>query len=299
MEIIERFFKYLMVKNYSERTLQVYRDNLNQFLKYIAGRGKEYAQVRTDDLIDYIGEMRMKNWAVNTINIHLTALRSFYNYLFKQGYHDGHLEIPYPKNEKRTIKILSVEEIKRILNAIELSNIKGARDKALIELLYVTGMRIGEFVNITSEDFQFIRLKKGNKQHLVIHVHGKGMRERNIYVNEDTAGVVLAYLAQREDNCPYLFVSHVRDRIAPLGKSTLRDILRARAKKARVGKKIYPHVFRHSIATHLLQAGVNIYVIQRFLGHSSLASTQQYLSLLDIDYRSACEEVIPKILYSR
>lgn len=303
MELIAKFLKYLTVKNYSNNTLQAYNVILVNFFKYLVSINKNFLEVKMDDIIDYIATMKSDNYAPATINLRLIAMKSFYKYLWKTGIHDGRIDIPMPKVEKKTIKILSVEEIKRILNSIPLNSMRDYRDRAMIELLYVTGMRLGEFIQLTHEDFQFVELKKfSKKRHLIIHVKGKGQRERNIFVNEQTAEIVMLYLAKREDKCPFLFVGHwhsSKEQINGLRKSSIRSALRVRAKKGRIGKRIYPHILRHSIATHLLQAGVNIFAIQKFLGHSSLDTTRQYLELLDVEYRSVCEDIIPKILYTR
>lgn len=299
MELIRKFLTFLAVQNYSDHTIRNYEFILKLFFQSIS---KKLTEVVLDDIINYLGSLKFKHYANNTIKLRIIALKSFYKYLYNNNLYDRKLDIPLPRFEKKTIKILTVEEIKRIINKIELKAIQDFRDRAIIELLYTSGLRISEFVKLSAEDFQWIKLKKASKkQHLRIHIQGKGKRERNLYVNEITGNVVMSYLAMRQDGTKFLFVSHhgADTPGKPISKESIRKILKKRAKAARVTKRVYPHIFRHSIATHLLEAGVNIRIIKDFLGHSCIKSTEQYLDLLEFSYRKAAEEIIPKLLYAR
>ena len=297
MEFLKKFLNFLEIQNYSKHTIRNYKFILKLFL---AAQTKKIEDVKLDDVIEYLGELKKHNYAPNTMQLRIIALKSFFRFLFKMGEVDRLIDIPLPRQERTTIKTLSVDQIKRILNRIPMKTIQDHRDRAIIELLYVTGVRIDEFYKLTSEDFQFIKLKNASKrQHLQIHVKGKGKKERVIYANEYTADIVMGYLAMREDGSNFLFVSHhgaSQDR--PLSKQGIREVLKKRARAARVTTKIHPHLLRHSIATHLLGAGANIFQLQNFLGHSSIESTRRYLELLNVDYRALGEKMIPQILYS-
>lgn len=301
MQQLNKFLKYLSVQNYSEHTITNYSFILRLFIVYIRAIPREIPDVILDDVVDYLSILKTEGYSGNTIKLRIIALKSFFNYLYQQKIFDRRLDIPLPKLEKRTIKILSIEEVKRILNKIEFKTIRDYRDRAIIELLYTSGLRISEFINLTSDNFQWIKLKRASKkQHLQIHVKGKGKQERSIYINEITANVVMNYLSMRTDNSDYIFISHHGAEVdKPLSKIIVRKILRKRAKDARVSKHIYPHMLRHSIATHLLMSKkVDVFTLQNFLGHQSIESTRQYIELLDMGFRDACEKVIPEILYS-
>jgi integrase/recombinase XerC len=291
---MESFLQHLHdEKNASEHTLRNYRIDLEDFSAYFSRLRAAFdpAAISSLELRAYLSALYGKN-ARSSIARRLAALRSFYRFLHRQGFvrEDIALHIPLPKTEKRLPRHLSVAETEALLSAPEESSVLGLRNRAILELLYSTGLRVAELAALNVEELRALPAGEAG----VLRVFGKGRKERLVVCGAAARRVVGAYLERRgefgpEDGEPALFLN-ARD-----GKRlTVRSIERmveAVAREAGLPADVTPHTLRHSFATHLLANGADLRLIQELLGHASLSTTQKYthLELAEIcaEYRVA------------
>lgn len=260
-EAIEDFVTDLKLRGYSNHTIKAYRLTVKNALKHC---GKHYEKVTTLDLKKFLIFLQSeKDCSFKTIGRHLNALRSFFRY------HEMDIadKIQPPRVKKSLPVFLNNEEIKKLLECIF-----NERDLIIIRFLYASGLRVSELVNLDTDDIE------GN----MVRVHcGKGKKDRITYVDDGTVGLIEEYLNKRKDKNPALFVNRRGKRLT---ERSIENIIRKHAKRAGIKKKVTPHTLRHTFATHLLQNNANIVVIQRLLGHASLATTQIYTHVTD-DYK--------------
>lgn len=212
-----------------------------------------------------------------TQNYHLIALRSFFKFLLKRDIEVMSPEkIDLPKAESHSIKFLERDQIERLLNMPELSAKEGLRDKAILETLFSTGLRVSELVSLNRDTVNFDRKEFG--------VIGKGRRARVVFLSDSACEWLKRYLAGRDDDCQALFVRYAGKTPDPADtKNSLRLTARSvqrlvekYVKKARLPVKITPHGLRHSFATDLLSNGADLRAIQEMLGHKNVSTTQIY-----------------------
>jgi integrase/recombinase XerC len=291
---MEDFLRHLSVeKNASAHTIRNYRIDLVSFHTYFrASRGDSFdpGSVTPVDLRAFLSSLYDKN-AKTSIARRLAALRSFYRYLFRKGLvtSDVAARVPSPRAEKRLPRHLSVGETEKLLATPEVSSAIGLRNRAILELLYSTGLRVAELASLSLGDLA--AAPEGESSPL--RVEGKGRKERLVVCGSTARKAVAEYLAVRGDFGPAeeeqaLFLN------SRGGRLTVRSIERmveATALAAGLPGDITPHTLRHSFATHLLANGADLRVIQELLGHSSLSTTQKYTHLeleqLVAEYRSA------------
>lgn len=295
MDLIAKFLNTLRIQNYSKDTVKLYGRWLKGFSGFL---GKPIETATSDDIVAYMTSRTTDSSGTRkTIYI---ALQSFFTWMLESDIIQKKVRVPVVKADYTVVKVLQPETIRRILNSIELKTIQDYRDKALIEFMYVTGMRISEILGLQQGDISTYKLFKASKdkdRHCKVLIRGKGHKEREIYVNSISAEILYDYLGQRNDTIKTVFIAHEGKKQTGLSKQRVRTILVRRAALARVSKHVHPHLLRHSIATHMLEAGVNVFTLQKFLGHSRIESTKRYISLLDHDYRKVCEGTIRAILY--
>jgi integrase/recombinase XerC len=180
-------------------------------------------------------------------------------------------EASSPKLDRRLPSFLSIDEITRILEAPDLTTPQGQRDRALLELLYASGLRVSELVKLNPEQV--------NLDTREVRVWGKGAKERVVLMGEPAAGALTAYLGQDSPRLPdekrsrALFLNRYGERLT---ERSVQSLLEKYAKKVGIGKRVHPHMLRHTFATHLLDGGADLRVVQELLGHASLSSTQVY-----------------------
>lgn len=295
MNVKDKFLNTLSVQNYSPLTVKNYRRYLESFGVFF---GKPLEHATSDDITAYMSS-RNKDSPNTRVAVYI-ALQSFYSFLLEDGIISKRVRVPTVKAERTVVKVMAIESIRRMISSIELKRIQDYRDRALIEFLYVTGVRVSEAMRMRIDDASSYKLMKSSRErdrHLKVRVRGKGHKEREIYVNSRSADVLFDYLLQRNDKNPLMFIAHCGNGKGGLSANRIRTILIRRAADARVSKHVHPHLLRHSIATHMLEAGVNVFTLQKFLGHESLESTRKYIQFLDHDYRKVCEGTIRQILY--
>lgn len=260
-EAVQSFITELALRGYSKHTIKAYRITVNRALTFC---GKNFKKITTQDLKQFLLHLqREKECSLRTIHRHINALRTFYR-LFEMEVAD---KIQLPKVEKALPTFLNVGEIELLLTSIF-----NKRDLAIVRLLYASGLRVSELV----------QLNKDSIEENVIHVKsGKGKKDRVAFVDEGTITLINEYVEERTDDDPALFVNRRGTRLTD---RYVEILVKQHAKRAGIKKKVTPHTLRHTFATHLLQNQANIMVIKDLLGHASLSTTQIYTHVTD-DYK--------------
>ncbi len=271
---IDKYLDYLRLeKNYSSHTITNYAVDLRDFYDYLIEDNKKEIPLEKIDyfiLRKFLSKLVVKNLNKRSISRKISALKSFFKFLIKEGNIKSNpaASLIYPKMDKNLPKFLTEEDIKRILDSAQGTNLFQLRDRAILEFLYSTGARVSETTTIKIEDVDFI----GG----IAKVKGKGQKERLLPLGEPALCAIKAYLDKRNDSCSYLFVNR---RLKKLTDRGLRNIVNKYINKASIRLKVSPHTFRHSFATHLLNRGADLRSVQELLGHSSISTTQVYTHL--------------------
>jgi integrase/recombinase XerC len=279
------FLDYLTYeRNVSPNTIAAYRDDLESFVGFLCNDyftlGRDQLDLgRVDHLAirSYLAHLGRRKLARASMARHLSALRSFFKYLMREGVVEANpaRTVATPKREKQLPQVMQPAEVVLLLEQADESTTLGTRDRAWLELLYASGLRIGELVGIDIEDIE-LRAR-------LVKVRGKGSKERIVPFGSKAEASLRAWLAVRgklvrDIEEPALFVNYRGERITQRSVRRLFDHY-VRAAALRAG--ISPHTMRHSFATHLLTAGADLRGIQELLGHASLSTTQKYTHLND------------------
>ncbi len=272
-EIFNKYIAYLQAeKNASVYTVRNYTNDLLEFFDYVRGnRISSLKKIDKHTLRGYLAHLMEKGFAKSSIARKLSAIRSFYRYLMREELVSASpvATTASPKLDRRLPSFLTVEEAKRLVESPDLSQPQGQRDRALLELLYASGLRISELVNMNVEQVNLVTNE--------VRVWGKGSKERVVLIGNPAARALSTYLSQgrsellggKKNNA--LFVNRYG------GRLPARSIQKILQKYARtIGKKVHPHMLRHTFATHLLDGGADLKVVQELLGHADLSSTQIY-----------------------
>lgn len=272
---IERYRRYLLLeKSMTENTLMAYVGDILKLEKFLSDVGKGTFEATCEDLQSFF-------LSLADVGIHprsrarmLSSLRSYYSFLMMDGFlSDSPVEnIKSPAFGRHLPDVLALEEIDGVINAIDLSVAEGQRNRAIIETMYSCGLRVSELCSLRLSDLyldeEFIRvLGKGGKQRLV-PVSSRAVAELRAYMQERASVDI------RPGCEDYLFVSFRRGK--PLSRITVFHIVKELVAAAGINKKVSPHTFRHSFATHLLEGGANLRAIQSMLGHESISTTEIY-----------------------
>lgn len=264
--LVNEFIKFILSKNYSTLTLNAYVNDLYYFSLFVK---KELDSVTYDDVRDYIEYLNLQNEKSTSVKRKISTLKSFYKFLYKNNYMDKKdypmTKIAMPKSEKRLPKFIYYNDLLEIIN-ISTKGKDNVRDRLIIEMLYATGVRVSELVNIKLNDIDY-----DNKR---IIVHGKGNKERVVYYGDYAKEVLDEYLSThyRKDQ-EYLFLNSTGTQLTTRG---VRYIIDKIMDKLSIKTHVTPHVLRHTFATDMLNNGCDIKVVQELLGHSSLRATEIY-----------------------
>ena len=279
------YFNYLLVeKGLSKNTINAYRRDLNRFSQYLVNVKKELNSVTADELPLYLAWLRGLNntefkMGESSIARNVVAIRNFFEFLAKEhGFTNIAANIHPPKIPKRLPKALTLENIDSFLKINRVDKF-AARDRALLELLYATGGRVSEIVNLKIGDIQ------STSEYTAVRLTGKGGKQRVVPVGKYAREALTEYLINfRKDlvKNPANTFLFLNGRGGGLTRQSAWNIVVAQAKSAGIIEKISPHSLRHSFATHLLDGGADIRVVQELLGHSSVTTTQIY-TLITID----------------
>lgn len=288
---LKHFFEYLENdKKLSENTLQSYKRDLKQFRRYLEACELHYNKVKEEDIKDYIRELQEEGKKASSISRCIASIRSFYQFAMKNKKvkFDPTEGIQSPKIEKRVPSVLTSKEVELLLDQPKDVDLKGIRDKAMLEFAYATGMRVTEMISLNMEDINleegYVVCKTGNKQRN-IPLGNLSLKALKEYVEE--ARDILVKTEGEEA----LFVNINGSRLTRQG---FWKIIKYYKEQAHITKEITPHVLRHSFATHLLQNGADLKAIQTMLGHSDISSTQVYMQFQDEGLKNVYKKAHPR-----
>ena len=272
---VQHFISYLASeRGLAQNTLESYGRDLRYFQQYLENNRLTFATGSTNEIIrTYLDELKKQGKAVSTISRNLAALKSFYQYLLKEQHLDADpaSKIESPKLEKKLPQVLSVQQVELLLKQPNINLPAGLRDKAMLELLYATGIRVSELITINVND---VNLELG-----YIKCFGRGAKERVVPRGSIASKCVTQYLRKgrtalvRSKQEEAMFVNHHGRRLTRQG---FWKIIKKYALEAQIDQKITPHTLRHSFATHLLENGADLRSVQEMLGHADISTTQIY-----------------------
>ena len=260
-----------MERGLAEATLSAYRSDLSRFSRWLSGRGRGLEEARRLDVLDFLGEHA--HWPPRTVARRLSALRRFYQHLEREGRIGNNPcdRVDAPRLGRPLPGVLSEQEVERLLAAPDLETASGVRDRAMLEVLYATGLRVSELVGLRSEQ---VNLIQG-----VLRVVGKGGKERLVPLGEPAVEWLERFLRQgRADilgakRSPALFPT---SRGGAMTRQAFWHLVKRYAVRAGISQGISPHTLRHAFATHLLDHGADLRVVQMLLGHRDISTTQIY-----------------------
>ena len=277
---IKLFLEFLQNdKKVSDNTLQSYQRDIVYYNKYLEENKLNYVKVKEEDIKDYLEHLQEVGKKASTVSRNLASIRSFYQFLIrnKKIKVDPTNNIQSPKIEKRVPSVLTAKEVELLLDQPKDVDLKGTRDKAMLEFAYATGMRVTEIISLDVAD---VNLDEG-------YVTCKtGSKERNIPLGSLSLKALKEYVLDarpvliKNEKEKALFVNINGQRLTRQG---FWKIVKYYKEQAHITKDITPHVLRHSFATHLLQNGADLKAIQTMLGHSDISSTQVYMQFQDAD----------------
>lgn len=275
-DMLKNFILYLNnEKKYSVNTSKNYEIDILEFMNFLNKEGINYLDVDYDFIKGYLMYLYDRKLSRNSIARKLSSLRSFYKYLFNRDLikTNPFKYVSTPKKEKKLPKYLGVEELEILFNTPDIKTPLGQRDRLILEVLYATGIRVGELVNIKLDDIDYFKKE--------IRILGKGNKERiaefgdycldaiNMFLEDGRKKI----LTKHNITCDYLIINEHGKKITTRGIEMLIDNI---VKKASIKKHVSPHMIRHSFATHLLNEGCDLLTVQQLLGHESLETTGIY-----------------------
>ena len=274
-DLIDSFLSYLSVeRGLAANTISSYHDDLNAFSGFLKTRNiAAISGTQRNDVTDFMLFQKDKGLNPSSISRRLAAIKVFYRFLVRERVlkSDPTSLIETPRIWKKIPETLSLNEVEALLNAPNIRDVQGARDKAFLETLYATGMRVSEAVNLkinnVNLDIGFLRcVGKGNKER-VIPLGKKAITSLNRYISDSRHKLL------KEKESEYVFLSRSGTRIS---RQSLWKIIKKYARLSRIKKPIRPHILRHSFATHLLERGADLRSVQEMLGHANISTTQIY-----------------------
>lgn len=273
--VIDKYKRYLLLeKGLSKNTIEAYIRDLKKLLVFVENEQLSLKTIKTSDLEEFLAGLYDSNLSPRSMSRVISALKSFFRYIMLDQYRDDNPTdlLESPKTGLKLPVVLSIEEIDSILSVIDVSTSEGTRNYAIIETLYSCGLRVSELTGLRFSDLYF---DEG-----FIRVVGKGDKQRLIPISDIAIQKINQWLYYRRQinikkgNEDIVFISSRRGR--GLSRITVFHFIKQYAEAAGIKKEVSPHVFRHSFATHLLERGANIRVIQEMLGHEKIATTEIY-----------------------
>jgi integrase/recombinase XerD len=291
---VDEFLRFIAVeRGYSDHTIAAYRNDLTQFLTYLADeRISSWTDVERAHILNYILYLKMREYAPSTIARKVAAVKAIFHFLVADGVlqHDPTTAVDSPQVDRHLPRPLSREEMARLLAGPAKSNgPRAVRDQALIELMYATGMRASEVIGL---DVDAVDLESGT-----VRCMGKGNKERLLPLHERAREALSDYLENSRSR-----LLHGRDETAlfvnrlgkPLSRQGLWLIIKQRAAAAGIEREVTPHTLRHSFATHMLDGGAGLREVQQLLGHAHISSTQIYTEVSTRRKREAYDKAHPR-----
>ncbi|HOO55733.1 MAG TPA: tyrosine recombinase XerC [bacterium] len=291
---VDQYLKMMEIeRGASKHTLDAYRRDLDDFLRFCdeEASGIRPHEVNIKLARRYLAELVRAGRARTTIARRISALRSFFRFLKKEGIVGQNVfaALDSPKLEKKVPEYLFIEEISALLKAPDITEPAGMRDAAVLEILYASGMRVSELVSLNIDD-----IRKGNPE---IRIVGKGNRERVVFIGEPAMDALSRYLKEgrpqqgKNRDAEAVFLNKSGQR---LGVRGVQRVVEKYIHQTAILKQISPHSLRHSFATHMLNAGANLRTVQQLLGHSSLSTTQIYTHISTERLKKTYEKAHPR-----
>jgi integrase/recombinase XerD len=276
---VRTFLSYLRVeKGLSDNTIQSYRRDMLKFVGFLDKQNLDTAKIQRQDVVDFLAMLYKRRLDSRSVARHLVTIRHFFRFSLLEGFikEDPAATIESPKFRQSLPYFLSVEEVERLLAQPDTSSAIGLRDKAIIELMYSTGIRVSELAGIRVGDLQ---LDAG-----CLRCIGKGNKERLVPVGKKALAVVEAYMKKSrpdllKDNASANLFLNQRGR--PMDRVMIWKMMGRYGRKAALRKPLKPHTLRHSFATHLLDRGADLRSVQMMLGHSDISTTQIYTHVVE------------------
>jgi len=271
---VQSFLSYLQVeRGLSDNTIQAYGRDLKKFRDFCVKGSIQLERVTRDDVVDFLGYLYRLKLDSRSVARHQVTVRRFFQYALTEKLvrEDPTQNLESPKGWKKLPTFLSLEEVDRLLEQPVASTPLGLRDKAMLELLYSTGLRVSELISVSAGDLQ---MDMG-----YLRCIGKGDKERVVPVGKQALATLRVYLRDgrpallRRGATRFLFVNRLGGRLSRVG---FWKILAAYGRKAGLRRKLSPHKLRHSFATHLLERGADLRSVQMMLGHADISTTQIY-----------------------
>ena len=279
-------------RNVSVNTVAAYRDDLESFVSFLCNQyltmGREQIDLRRVDHLSirsYLAHLARKKLSRASIARHLSALRSFFKFLMREEIVERNpaRSVATPRREKYLPSVLQTSDIALLFDMPDLETPLGIRDRAWLELMYASGLRISELVGIDIDDIE-LRAR-------LVKVRGKGAKERIVPFGSKAEQTIREYLKVRSSNDDALFVNYRGERITT---RSVRRLFNGYVRGASLRAGVSPHTLRHSFATHLLNAGADLRAIQELLGHASLSTTQKYTHLNDLQLIAVYKKAHPR-----
>lgn len=269
--LLQKYIENLQLKNLTFNTIEAYRSDIEKFIAFVNKKEENIKTLGTDTIILYAQYLQKSGMANTSIIRNIISIRNFYKYLLINKYVDEDPTVAYeiPKAKKEIPKILTIEEVDKFLLQPDISTPKGIRDKAMLELMYATGVKVTELLNLTVYD--------KNLELAYIRVKGKGKGERMIPIGRTAIKYLQKYLDIRDqlniNNLDFLFLNNKGNKMTRQG---FWKIVNEYSEEANINKHINSNTLRHSFAVHLLQNGADIKSVQELLGHNNMSATQIY-----------------------
>lgn len=296
-EIVNKYLDNLkFLKNYSDNTIDAYRRDINKFFAYLDSKTLSLDEVNNDIIVDFLAQEMLNNISKRSNGRRIVSLRKFFEYLVinQRLPYNPFLGVSIPRIEKKLPDFLFEEEIEKIFELNKKRKDEMVlRDEAIIELLYASGLRVSELVNLKYENIDF--------ENRILKVLGKGNKERLVPFTSYARDSLIKYSNKTrkkilkknmiEEDYPYVFVN---DKGHVLTTRGVEYILKNIETKANLNISLHPHKFRHSFATHLMNKGLDLRIIQELMGHSSLSSTQVYTHVSNKHVREVYDKAFPR-----
>ena len=272
---LDRFLNYLIVeKGLSKNTIEAYSHGLNRFLNYLRRKGmEEVREISKLDIREFLLFLKRKGLSSKTLARNLVSIRVFLRFLTEESILSANPaeEIESPKTAKTLPEILSLEEVETLLEQPDTQIPQGMRDRAMLEMLYATGMRVSE---LTQLQVNHVHLEAG-----YVLIYGKGSKERIVPIGNEAMKWARRYMGETRERLlkkresPFLFVNRSGK---PMSRQNFWKSIKAYGRRAGIRKRIAPHLIRHSFASHLLERGADLRSVQLMLGHVDISTTQIY-----------------------
>ena len=272
-EMIVAFLDYIASeKGLSLNTCAAYHRDIAAFARFLKNRGRQaFTGLVEEDIIAHLAALRRQNLSSATVRRKLMALRGFFRFLKKEQTVELDITryLETPKIWQKEPDVLTPTELEKLLEAIPPEGFLGVRDRAVLELLYATGLRVSEACSLRICDV-------GNG---LVRTTGKGRKDRLVSIGKPALLAIDSYLLHHRGKCESFDPLFITRRKKPISRIDIYNRIRFYAKKARIGKKISPHTLRHSFATHLLENGADLRLIQEMLGHEDISTTDRYTGI--------------------